>query len=98
MKNSAISSKSKYIMVKYYYVYKIIAQNEITIDYLPMTDMITDLLTKDIFEYLFLKHVTHMKLKYPLGSGNHKRKTLPINYIRKPFVKNYITKGIRKPT
>lgn len=53
MKNGAVSSRSKHIMVKCYYIYKMIENNEIIVDYMLTNDMIADPLIKGISEELF---------------------------------------------
>lgn len=56
-----MSSNSKYIIVKYYYVYKII---EIIVDFMPTTDIIANHLTKGISKDMFRKYVAHMWLRF----------------------------------
>lgn len=64
MKNCTVSSKHKYVMVKYHFIHEMIETNEITVDYMSANDMMVDPLTKEISKNLFLKHIAHMGLKY----------------------------------
>ena len=64
IKDGAVNSKSKHIMVKYHYVHEMLENNEISIDYISTHDMVADPLTKRIPEDMFTKHVVQMGLRY----------------------------------
>ena len=64
IKNGAVNSKSKHIMVKYHYVHEMLENKEICIDYISTHDMVADPLTNGIPEDVFTKHVAQMGLKY----------------------------------
>ena len=56
-KDTMYHSKTKHIDIKYNFVRDVVANGEITLQYIPTYEMIADLFTKAICRDLFRKHV-----------------------------------------
>ena len=62
-KDPKYHSKSKHINIKYNFVSDVVANREITLQYLPTHEMIADPFTKAISRDLFEKHVNNLGLR-----------------------------------
>ena len=57
IKDPKYHSKAKHINIRYNFVRDVVANGEITLQYIPTYEMIADLFTKAICRDLFRKHV-----------------------------------------
>ena len=60
--SGANSSKGKHIEIQYHYIRDIMEKEEVSVTYIPTSDMIADPLTKGIPAGTFIKHVGLMGL------------------------------------
>ena len=61
-KNTRITSRSKHIDVKFFFVKVKVVESIISIEHMPTTSMLVDPLTKDLPICVFQEHITHMAL------------------------------------
>ena len=61
-RNTRITSRSKHIDVKFFFVKEKVAKSLISVKHTPMTSMLADPLTKGLPIYMFQEHVTGMGL------------------------------------
>ena len=61
-RNSMSTSRSKHIDIKFYFVKEKVAESLITIEHMPMSSMLVDLLTKGLPICVFQEHVSRMGL------------------------------------
>lgn len=55
--------RMKHIDVKYNFIRDVIANKEVTIEYIPSTEQVADIMTKSLGRTLFEKHRTNLNLK-----------------------------------
>ena len=61
-RNTRITSRSKHIDVKFFFVKEKVVESIIYIEHMPTTSMLVDPLTKDLPICVFQEHVAHMGL------------------------------------
>ena len=61
-RNTMSTSHSKHIDVKFFFVKEKVAESLISVEHMPMTSMLADLLTKSLLICVFQEHVTRMGL------------------------------------
>ena len=60
--NTRSTSRFKHIDVKFYFVKEKVAESLISVEHMPTTNMLVDLLTKDLPICVFQEYVTRMGL------------------------------------
>ena len=61
-KNTRSTSRSKYIDIKFYFVKEKVVESLITVEYMPIGNMMVDPLTKGLPICVFQEHVSNMRL------------------------------------
>ena len=61
-RNTKSTSRSKHIDVKFFFVKEKVVKSFISVEHMPTTSTLADLLTKDLPIYVFQEHITRMRL------------------------------------